>query len=143
MFETRLLDIDHLAYTEALALMRGLVELKKGSVQPEILMLLEHEPVLTMGRRSDACEIRVSQKYLEDQGIGVHHIERGGLITYHGPGQLVAYVIFDLKRFWIPYLILAYGQTASKAIAVSGSAPKKSHPSELRCAEALHFMAWR
>jgi lipoate-protein ligase B len=98
MFETRLLDIDHLAYTEALALMRGLVELKKGSAQPEILMLLEHEPVLTMGRRSDACEIRVSQKYLEDQGIGVHHIERGGLITYHGPGQLVAYVIFDLKR---------------------------------------------
>ena len=98
MFETRLLDIDQLAYTEALALMRGLVELKKGSAQPEILMLLEHEPVLTMGRRSDACEIRVSQTYLEAQGIGVHRIERGGLITYHGPGQLVAYVIFDLKR---------------------------------------------
>jgi lipoate-protein ligase B len=98
MFATRLLDIDHLVYTEALALMRGLVELKKGSAQPEILMLLEHEPILTMGRRSDVCEIRVSQKYLEAQGIGVHRIERGGLITYHGPGQLVAYVIFDLKR---------------------------------------------
>jgi lipoate-protein ligase B len=98
MLATRFLDIDHLAYTQALTLMRCLVELKQGSAQPEILMLLEHEPVLTMGRRSDACEIRVSQKYLDTHGIRVHRIERGGLITYHGPGQLVAYVLFDLKR---------------------------------------------
>jgi lipoate-protein ligase B len=98
MFATRFLDIDHLAYTEALALMRGLVDLKQDSDQPEILILLEHEPVLTMGRRSQLTDIRVSQACLEEQGIAVHRIERGGLITYHGPGQLVAYVLFDLKR---------------------------------------------
>ncbi len=98
MFETRFLDIDHLAYTQALSLMRGLVELKKSSVQPEILMLLEHEPVLTMGRRSQESEILATRECLKDQGISVHRIERGGLITYHGPGQLVAYPIFDLKR---------------------------------------------
>lgn len=98
MFATRLLDLDHLAYTEALALMRGLVEHKKGGDRPEILMLLEHEPVLTMGRRSQDSEILVSEACLEEQGVSVHRIERGGLITYHGPGQLVAYTIFDLKR---------------------------------------------
>ncbi len=98
MFETRFLDIDHLAYTQALSLMRGLVELKKSSVQPEILMLLEHEPVLTMGRRSQESEILATRECLKDHGISVHRIERGGLITYHGPGQLVAYPIFDLKR---------------------------------------------
>ncbi len=98
IYPTRLLNLDHLAYTEALALMRKMVDFKKGTQEPEILMLLEHEPVFTMGRRSDVHEIRVSQKSLEAQGIGVHRIERGGLITYHGPGQLVAYVVFDLKR---------------------------------------------
>jgi lipoate-protein ligase B len=98
MFATLFLDLEHLAYPQALALMRGLVEIKKGSDRPEILMLLEHEPVLTMGRRSQESEILASRECLLDQGISVHRIERGGLITYHGPGQLVAYVIFDLKR---------------------------------------------
>jgi lipoate-protein ligase B len=98
MFETRFLDIDQLAYARALALMRGLVELKKSSAQPEILILLEHEPVLTMGRRSQESEILATRECLKDQGISVHRIERGGLITYHGPGQMVAYPIFDLKR---------------------------------------------
>jgi len=78
--------------------MRGLVELKKSSAQPEILILLEHEPVLTMGRRSQESEILATRECLKDQGISVHRIERGGLITYHGPGQMVAYPIFDLKR---------------------------------------------
>jgi lipoate-protein ligase B len=98
MFVTQLLDLDHMAYAQALTLMRGLVEHKKGSDRPEILMLLEHEPVLTMGRRSQESEIRATRECLQEQGISVHRIERGGLITYHGPGQLVAYTIFDLKR---------------------------------------------
>ena len=113
MFATRFLDIDHLAYTEALALMRGLVELKKNSAQPEILMLLEHEPVLTMGRRSQESEILASRKCLEEQGISIHRIERGGLITYHGPGQLVAYPIFDLKRMRLGVSELVNGLEAA------------------------------
>ena len=98
MYPTRLLNLKYLAYAEALAIMRGLVDIKKGANEPEVLMLLEHEPVFTLGRRSDESEILVSHECLEDRGISVHRIERGGLITYHGPGQLVAYVIFDLSR---------------------------------------------
>jgi lipoate-protein ligase B len=98
MYPTRLLNLEHLAYAEALALMRGLVDLKKSANEPEFLMLLEHEPVFTLGRQSDESEILVSQECLKEQSISVHRIERGGLITYHGPGQLVAYVIFDLSR---------------------------------------------
>lgn len=98
MFATRFLDLDHLAYAQALRLMRALVELKKGNDRPEILILLEHEPVLTMGRRSQESEILATRECLLEQGISVHRIERGGLVTYHGPGQLVAYTIFDLNR---------------------------------------------
>jgi lipoate-protein ligase B len=97
-FQTaRLLDIPVLPYLEALTLMRALVEAKRTAGLPQILMLLEHEPVLTMGRRSAPSHIRVSASSLAEKGIAVHHVERGGLVTYHGPGQLVAYPIFDIR----------------------------------------------
>lgn len=93
----RLLEIRHLDYCEALTLMRGLAEAKRRSPGPEVLMLLEHEPVVTMGRRANEGEITASRRRLRGQGLAVHHIERGGLATCHGPGQLVAYPIFNLK----------------------------------------------
>ncbi|MDY6852729.1 MAG: octanoyltransferase, partial [Thermodesulfobacteriota bacterium] len=74
----RLLDIKHLDYCEALTLMRGLVEAKRRSPGPEVLMLLEHEPVVTMGRRADEGEIAASIQRLRGQRPAVHHIERGG-----------------------------------------------------------------
>jgi lipoate-protein ligase B len=98
MTDTLLLDIDHLAYPEALRLMHGLVEVKKDVGFPEILILVEHEPVLTMGRRSVEADIHVSSESLKEKGIAIHKIERGGLITYHGPGQLVAYPLFNLRK---------------------------------------------
>lgn len=94
--DARLLDVSSLAYREGLELMRGLVEAKSGAGLPEILILTEHEPVLTLGRRSEPTDVRVSSACLAEKGIAVHRIERGGLATYHGPGQLVAYPIFDL-----------------------------------------------
>lgn len=93
----RLLDIKHLDYCEALTLMRGLAEAKRRSPGPEVLMLLEHEPVITMGRRAGTGEITASLQRLRGQGPAVYHIERGGLATWHGPGQLVAYPVFNLK----------------------------------------------
>jgi lipoate-protein ligase B len=93
-----LLDLPTLAYGEALNLMRGLVAAKVAGGLPEILILLEHEPVLTMGRRSAEGDLKVSQACLAEQGIALHKVERGGLLTYHGPGQLVAYPLLDLKR---------------------------------------------
>lgn len=94
---TLVLDLDQVPYTRALCLMRGLVEWKREPSLPQVLILLEHEAVLTMGRRSTEEDIRVSTSCLIEKGITVHRIERGGLITYHGPGQLVVYPIFDLK----------------------------------------------
>ena len=60
------------------------------------LVLLEHEPVLTMGRRAEASELLVSREFLERRGIELHVIDRGGRITYHGPGQIVGYPIVPL-----------------------------------------------
>jgi lipoate-protein ligase B len=94
----RLLDLPLVPYGEALDLMRDLVAAKVAGELPEILILLEHEPVLTMGRRSAEGDLKVSQACLSEQGIGLHKVERGGLLTYHGPGQLVAYPLLDLKR---------------------------------------------
>jgi lipoate-protein ligase B len=93
-----LLDLPVLPYGEALALMRDLVALKVAGDFPEILILVEHRPVLTMGRRSAEEDLKVSRTCLREQGIDFHQVERGGLLTYHGPGQLVAYPLLDLKR---------------------------------------------
>ena len=60
------------------------------------LVLLEHDPVLTFGRRSDDKELLVSIEHLRERGIEVHEIDRGGKITYHGPGQIVGYPIIPL-----------------------------------------------
>ncbi|MEJ2638422.1 MAG: lipoyl(octanoyl) transferase LipB [Desulfosarcinaceae bacterium] len=93
-----LLDLPLLPYGEALDLMRGLVTAKVAGDLPEILIMLEHEPVLTMGRRSAEGDLKVSRACLHEQGIDLYQVERGGLLTYHGPGQLVAYPLLDLKR---------------------------------------------
>lgn len=97
MFKTQLLNIEKLAYREALTLMRELADIKSRSPRLEVLILTEHEPVLTMGRRAEASDILVSREILDSMGIRVYPVERGGLITYHGPGQLIAYPVFDLR----------------------------------------------
>jgi lipoate-protein ligase B len=93
-----LLDLPVLAYGEVLDLMRGLVTAKVAGDLPEILILVEHQPVLTMGRRSAEGDLKVSRTCLQERGIDLYQVERGGLLTYHGPGQLVAYPLLDLKR---------------------------------------------
>ena len=91
------MDIKHLAYPEALDLMRRLVAVKGSSDFPEVLITTEHEPVLTMGRRGGPEDVVASATLLDQAGVTVHHIERGGLVTYHGPGQLVVYPVFRLR----------------------------------------------
>jgi lipoate-protein ligase B len=109
MFPTKLLNLPHLPYIEALELMRRLVDQKRRLPFPEVLILLEHEPVLTMGRRAGESDILAPEALLAEKGIHVHKVERGGLITYHGPGQLVAYSVFNLQTMGLPVPELVYG----------------------------------
>ena len=66
---------------------------------PDVLLLLEHPPVYTRGRRSSEDELPMQREWYELQGIEVHETDRGGRVTYHGPGQLVAYPIVSLKPY--------------------------------------------
>ena len=87
------------AYENALELQRSLVDARTaGTMDVNMLLLLEHSRVFTLGRNGGRDNLVVSEVFLEESGISVVQVERGGDITYHGPGQLVGYPIMDLKR---------------------------------------------
>ncbi len=86
-------------YVTALRLQETLVELRKQERVPNVLLLLEHPPVITLGRNAKPSNILVSREVLDAKGVEVVEINRGGDVTFHGPGQLVAYPIFDLRSF--------------------------------------------
>lgn len=100
MGETRTLHttwLGRVPYPEATALQeRARAALRTGE-GPERLLLLEHPPVYTVGRRGSRADIRMPTRWLAAQGISVHECDRGGQVTYHGPGQLVGYPIVDLN----------------------------------------------
>ncbi len=90
--------IPSMDYHEALELQRALVDAKiTATLSRDVLMLLEHPPVFTLGRRGSHEHLLVAEAFLESRGIQVIHVERGGDITYHGPGQIVGYPIMDLR----------------------------------------------
>ncbi len=88
-----------LPYEEASVAQRWLVEARQEAAVPDVLLLLEHPPVYTRGRRSSAEELPMAPEWYEAQGIEVQDTDRGGRVTYHGPGQLVAYPIVSLKAY--------------------------------------------
>ena len=91
------LYLGRIGYDEGLALQHELVELRHQNHIQNTLLLLEHPPVLTLGRNAQRSNILASDELLASKGIGIHEINRGGDVTYHGPGQLVGYPIFDLR----------------------------------------------
>jgi len=91
------LNLDLVRYQRALELQRVLVAQRRDGRIHDTLLLLRHPPVITIGRRGNENNILVSQQRLSEQGIEVHRVERGGDVTYHGPGQLVGYPIVDLQ----------------------------------------------
>ena len=86
-------------YGEAWQLQQSVVKAKREGVLPnDVILVLEHPPVYTLGRRGGMDNLCVPRDRLDAEGIDVVQIERGGDITYHGPGQLVAYPLLDIRR---------------------------------------------
>jgi lipoyl(octanoyl) transferase len=86
-------------YQQAYELQKKFVQDHIDSKGKNTLILLQHDPVITIGRGGDKKNILVSEKFLASAGIKVYEIDRGGDVTYHGPGQLTGYPIIDLKLF--------------------------------------------
>jgi len=92
-----LLQLGRVSYAEGLRVMDEVVSARKAGAIGDTLLLLEHPPVLTLGRNASRENILASDEMLAHKGVEVHEINRGGDVTYHGPGQLVGYPIFDLR----------------------------------------------
>ncbi len=94
-----MVGLGRMEYAKALDLQRQLASARiTGQLTNDLLLLVEHPPVVTLGRSFNVASLPTSREALEARGIGVFEIERGGDITFHGPGQLVGYPIFDLKQ---------------------------------------------
>jgi lipoyl(octanoyl) transferase len=97
--EILVVDCGLLPYEAGLALQRRVEAGRQSEAVGDVLLLLEHHPVYTRGRRSTADELPMGAEWYEMQGIEVLDTDRGGRVTYHGPGQLVAYPIVSLKAY--------------------------------------------
>src|SRR5271166_3134161 len=96
---TNVLYLGRVAYGTALELQRTLLEMRKSARIENTLLLLEHPPVITFGRNARLANVLAPPEFLAQQGIELFDIDRGGDVTYHGPGQLIAYPIIDLRSF--------------------------------------------
>ena len=89
-------------YATGLRLQQQLVELRKAEKIGDVLLLLEHKPVITLGRNAKAANVIASPELLAQRGVELFECDRGGDVTFHGPGQIVGYPIFDLRSFATP-----------------------------------------
>ncbi len=85
-------------YKKALQIQESLQLLRMQDKIDDTLILLEHYPVITLGRRGKHSNIKIPEIDLEKQEVNIYEVSRGGDVTYHGPGQLVGYLIFDLRK---------------------------------------------
>jgi lipoate-protein ligase B len=93
-----IINLGRTRYQTVWDLQKNLVQSRADKTIPDTLLVTEHEPVLTMGRGTDRRNLLVSDDDLRARGIDLHEIERGGDITFHGPGQAVLYPIIDLRE---------------------------------------------
>jgi lipoyl(octanoyl) transferase len=92
-----LLQLGRIPYAEGLRIQAEVVAARKAQRIGDTLLLMEHPPVLTLGRNATRANILANSETLAQRGVEIHEINRGGDVTYHGPGQLVGYPIFDLR----------------------------------------------
>lgn len=119
------IDLGRRPYAPVWALQHRLVEARKAGGGADTLLLVEHEPVLTLGRRARAEHVLRTETELAAAGIDVQAVERGGDVTYHGPGQLVAYPILDLHGFradvrWYSLSLLEVVVRTLRAFGIEG-----------------------
>jgi len=94
-----IIDLGLMDYKEAWDLQRDLWSRRVKGELPDLLLFLEHPHVITLGRRGNRSYLIASQEVLDAMTIPIYHVERGGDVTYHGPGQLVVYPILDLRGY--------------------------------------------
>jgi lipoyl(octanoyl) transferase len=95
-------QLDPVDFATGLRLQQQLVELRKAEKIGDVLVLLEHSPVITLGRNAKAANVIASPELLAQRGVELFECDRGGDVTFHGPGQIVGYPIFDLRGFASP-----------------------------------------
>ncbi len=92
-----LVQLGSIDYATGLTLQQKLVTLRKEEKIGDVLLLLEHKPVITLGRNAKTKNIVASPQFLKQRGVELFECDRGGDVTFHGPGQIVGYPIFDLR----------------------------------------------
>lgn len=91
--------LDETDYLEALAMQEKLLQLRQQNKVPDIMLLLQHPPTVTLGTRENRYNILTPEAELEKLGVNIYKINRGGDVTYHGPGQIVGYPILNLNGY--------------------------------------------
>jgi lipoate-protein ligase B len=97
-----LIDLDLIEYAQCLDIQKRIVRRKIHEGGPDVLLILEHPPTVTLGVRGNASDMLISPEEMAKRGVAVHHVDRGGEATFHGPGQVVCYPIVDLKALGLP-----------------------------------------
>jgi lipoyl(octanoyl) transferase len=101
-FMISIVQLGTVDYGTGLRLQQQLVALRKEEKIGDVLLLLEHKPVITLGRNAKAANVIASPELLAQRGVELFECDRGGDVTFHGPGQIVGYPIFDLRGFSTP-----------------------------------------
>ena len=159
--ELWVLSLGGVSYVEALELQRAAARARiAGSLPQDLLVLLEHPPVVTLGRTARSQHLVAAPDFLAARGVEVHEVERGGDVTFHGPGQLVGYPILDLKRHkrdlhWYlrqveESLIRAIGRfgvggertSGYTGVWTRGAAHRESHPPRKIASIGVHARDW-
>ncbi|MBI5249124.1 MAG: lipoyl(octanoyl) transferase LipB [Desulfomonile tiedjei] len=96
-----LIDLPLIEYGRAIVVQKTILERKVASGGPDVLLVLEHPPTVTLGIRGKRSDLLVPEERLREAGIGLFSVDRGGEATYHGPGQVICYPIVDLRSLGI------------------------------------------
>lgn len=117
-----LIELDLTEYAQCLDIQKRIVRRKILEGGPDVLLILEHPPTVTLGVRGKPSDLLIPPESLAARGVAVHHVDRGGEATFHGPGQVVCYPIVDLKALGLSArrYVQSLEETIIKTLAVFG-----------------------